>query len=910
MVEMIGRDQERAALDAFLDRADGGCTVLVLEGEAGIGKSTLWLAGVESARQRGLRVLESRPAEAERAIAHAGLGDLLEPALDDVLPRLAVPRRRALEVALALESTDAPVDPRTLAIAVRNALEVLAPVVVAVDDVQWLDASSGGLLAFALRRLRDEDVRVLFARRLGEAMEAPELDDALPGVERLRVGPLSAGATQRLVQARLGTTFARPTLLRVHETSGGNPFYALELAAHGAVGDPLPVPEPLEGLVRARLEGLPDATREALVLAAALGRASPALLAAAGVSEDALDAARDAGVIEVDGVIRFTHPLLASVLYQGLSVAERRRAHRRLAEVVADPVDRARHLALATEQPDDAVAAALEDAAGQALARGAVTSAAELGEHALRLTPPDADDDRHRRTLAAARAHLAGGEVERARTLARDLVAAAPDGPRRADALLLLAAVEGSNMPESIALRREALEHAAGLPALEASIHQMLAMTVRMIEGLAAGEEHARAAIELAERAGDDAVRAAALAALAVNRLNQGKADATRLAEQGYELAVASGDAAQLVEVSFCLAHVLFWSMRLDAARSLLERVYGELRDRDEQAAANAAWYLAMVELRAGRWPAAGDYAQRSRELRSLYGRDEAEHPTNVFPLALVIAHRGDLESARELAAHGHHVAEKQGALLAGLEAITGLIDFWGGDPAAAVERFASAERTAAKSGWNDPCICWWRSERAEALLELGRVDDALEALGAFEAVATRLRRTWALAYASRCRGLAAATRGDVNDATLLLEQAVAQHGAAGDPFGRARTLLALGVVRRRERQKRAARDAIQAALAGFEELGAAGWAGKARAELGKISGRRRDEGLTPAERRVAALVAEGRTNREVAAALFLGERTVESHLTKVYEKLGVRSRTELASKFRGSHDFKESPAS
>ncbi len=141
MVEIVGRDQERGFLEAFLDRADGGPTALVLEGEAGIGKSTLWLAGVEAARKRGLRVLESRPAETERAVAYAGLGDLLEPALDDVLPELPAPRRRALEVALALEEeTDVPVDPRTLAIAVRNALEVLAPVMVAVDDLQWLDS--------------------------------------------------------------------------------------------------------------------------------------------------------------------------------------------------------------------------------------------------------------------------------------------------------------------------------------------------------------------------------------------------------------------------------------------------------------------------------------------------------------------------------------------------------------------------------------------------------------------------------------------------------------------------------------------------------------------------------------------------------------------------------------------------
>ena len=180
-------------------------------------------------------------------------------------------------------------------------------------------------------------------------------------------------------------------------------------------------------------------------------------------------------------------------------------------------------------------------------------------------------------------------------------------------------------------------------------------------------------------------------------------------------------------------------------------------------------------------------------------------------------------------------------------------------------------------------------------LLELGRIDDAVRVLGVWEADAARLGREWVLAHATRCRGLVAAAQGNVAQAALLLERAVAQHEDVGDPFGRARALLALGIVHRRERQKRAARDAIRGALSGFEELGAATWVEKARDELGSIGGRTREDGLTAAERRVAALVAEGRTNREVAAALFLGERTVASHLTHIYAKLGVRSRTELA---------------
>jgi DNA-binding CsgD family transcriptional regulator len=912
VVEIVGRDEERGLLEAFLDRTDGGFRALVLEGEAGIGKSTLWLAGVQAARERGLRVLESRPAETERDFAHAALGDLLEPTLDDVLPELPAPRRRALESALAVGEADDAVDPRTLAVAVRSALEVLAaagPIVIAVDDVQWLDASSAGPLAFALRRLREQNVLVLFARRLESPMQAPELERALEAdrSQRLRVGPLSLGATQRLVQTRLGTTFARPTLLRVHEASGGNPFYALEiaraLAAHGGVGDPtrpLPVPETLDELVRARLDGLPRTTRDALVLSAAHGRATPELLAAAGVREDALDAARDARIVEVDGVVRFTHPLLASVLYQELAAGERRRAHRRLADVVAEPITRARHLALGTARADAEVAAALDEAAAQASSRGAVAASAELGEHALRLTPPAAQDDRHRRAIAAARAHLAAGEAERAKKLADELDANSPE------ALLLRAELVSGDLHETIALRRRALQAASGRPELEALIHQRLGLFLRFSEGMQAAEEHARASVELAEQLGDDALRAGALASLALIRFNSGEPDAIRLAERAHELAVATGDHERLIAASFCLAHVLVWSRQHDRARALLRQMQRDWSARDERVAAETWWYLSIVELYDGRWALAEQHARRMQELGSLYTRDEAEDPTTYYPQALAAAHRGDLERARELAEHGWRIAGEQRAMLPGLDATLGVVELWSGNARGAAVRFASAERNATAAGFGEPGVRWWRDEYVESLLELGRIDDALDVLAALEIEAQRVERAWALAHATRCRGLVAALQGDIREAAALLESAAAQHEAAGDQFSRARALLALGVVRRRQRQKRAAREAIEAALEGFEALGAAGWAEKARAELGRISGRRREEGLTPAERRVAALVAEGRTNREVAAALFLAERTVESHLTQVYAKLGIRSRAELASKFGGSHDFNE----
>jgi DNA-binding CsgD family transcriptional regulator len=898
--EVVARGEELSALDAVLDRAAAGSAALVLEGEAGIGKSTLWRAGVDAARARGMCVLLSQPAEVERGLAHAGLGDLFENALESVLPALSAPRRRALEVALLVEDAVHGSDRRTLGVAIRSALDVLtaqAPVVLAVDDLQWLDPSSASVLAFALRRMREQPILLLLARRLGEGAEASELERAIEGdrVERLSIGPLSLGATHRLLQARLGRTFSRPTLLRVHEVSGGNPFYALEfarvLSADVDPMEPLHVPATLEGLVRARLDGLPPATRQCLLLASALGRPSAALIADVGVTEDVLEPAFAGHVIErADGTIRFTHPLLASVVYQGVSADERRRVHGLVAQIVDDPIVRARHLALSTERPDTEIAAALEDATALASNRGASIAAAELGEHALRLTPSDARDDRHRRAIGATRAHLEAGEGRRARTIAVDLVASTRAGPSRAEALLLLAELE--SLDRSVALLHEALVEAAARPALRAVIHRRLAEHGRMTKGREWAQEHARASLDLAESLDDDALRAGALSVLAALRFEMGDPEAPRLAERAYEAAAVVADEELLKDAGMELAYMLMWSTETGRARTMLESLHREWSERDELRSAEALWCLSWVELRAGRWSLAAEYAERSREVGAQY---DMEWPPNFFLIALVAAHRGEFERARDATERGGALADRQGALLAGLVAVPGLVDFWSGDAPAAAESFAAAEQTANARGWREPNMRWWRADYIEALLELGRMDDAVSLLDVWEADAARVGREWVLAQVTRCRGLLAAAKADVEQAQSVLEEAVGKHEAVGDPFGRARALLALGLVRRRARQKRAARDAIEAALAEFAELGAVSWAARARAELGRVGGRTRIEGLTPAERRVADLVAGGQTNREVAATLFLGERTVASHLTHIYAKLGVRSRTELA---------------
>ena len=906
---IAGREEELASVRTFVERTDDGLSVLVFEGEAGIGKSTLWLAGVELARSRGLRVLSCRPAEVERGLAHAGLSDLLEDDLRDVIASMSVPRRRALDVALLREEPgEDPVDDRALGVAVRDVLRLLSeqrPVLLAVDDVQWLDPSSSRVLAFALRRLGIGPVRVLVARRAVAGAESSGFDHLLDPdrVQRVRVGPLSVGALHRLLHDRLDRSFARQTLLRIHEQSGGNPFFALELARVLDVEidplEPLAVPERLDELLRARLAGLPAVTREALALASALGTPSESLLERMGVSEGALAPAVAAHVVEREnGTIRFTHPLLSSVLYLDLG-DERRNIHGRIARIVEDPLLRARHLALSTDIPDAPDAAALEHAATLAGERGAAAAAAELAEQALRLTPPDDRDDRRRRALAAARAQRAAGEWTRARTIATDLLAESDIGPLRAEALLLLAELEG--LDQAVVLLEEALREAMSRPALQAVIECRLARAARFKEGYVGALEHARAALAIADDLADDALRIDALAMLASLGCAVGDREAPAHAARAHDLASAVGDARLLFEANEAIATVLDARRSVDEARVLMEREYEEWRERDELLAADALILLANVELWAGRWQLAAEYADRGYELKVQYG---LEVPWIHVPIAVIAAHRGQLEIARAHSERALQLGEEQFGLHTPVHLGTlGVVALQGGDPQVALDWFRESEATTTRLGWGEAGKRWWVPDHVEALLVLDRPGDAERVIDAWEADARRLERAWVLAHVTRCRGLVAAARGDVSEAASLLENAATQHETVGDAFGQARALLALGVVLRRERQKRAARDAIGAALGEFERLGAATWIEKAGAELGRIGGRTRVEGLTAAEQRVAVLVAQGRTNREVATALFLGQRTVETHLTHVYAKLGVRSRAELARRFRSNEE-------
>ena len=485
MLEAVyGRDAELDRLDRLLDDLADGATALVVTGSPGSGKTTLYEAGVRRAQARGMLVLESRPTQGELPLAFAGLADLLEPCLAAVQDSLPPPQRRALDVALLREEAGKySSEPRLIAAAFRSAVAALAdaaPVLVAIDDLQWLDAPTAGAVAFALRRLEHEPVGLLCTQRT--AGLPLDMARARMPAEELPLAGLSLGALHRMLRTHLDAAFSHPTLRRIESESGGNPFIALEIARalerRGITrlgAGSLPIPDTVAALVDERLGALPPPVTDVLRLAAAMGDPTVGGVLAAGADDADLDAAVAAGVLESDGrALRFAHPLLAAAVVAATPPAATRRLHRLLAEASAQPEQRARHLALAADGPSAETAAELDAAGDAAAARGAPSTAAELYELAASLTPPGGPDDVGRRRLRAGRALAQAGETRAAAAVLEDVIASSPPGPQRADALAALAWYREDDFEASTRLLEQALAEAGPDPDRRAEIHLFL----------------------------------------------------------------------------------------------------------------------------------------------------------------------------------------------------------------------------------------------------------------------------------------------------------------------------------------------------------------------------------------------------------------------------------------------------
>jgi DNA-binding CsgD family transcriptional regulator len=903
---IAGREEELAALYELVRAPQRWPAAAVVRGEAGIGKTMLWSRAVEEAARRGLRVLTCRPGASEAQLAFAGLGDLLAPVLEEALGSLPSPQRRALAVALLLEDAGGePPDPRAIGAGFLHALVAVArnrPVLVAIDDVQWLDSPSQRALEFAFRRLREEPVCVLAALRAEKPAPVPlGLDhafatDALRSVE---VGPLGVSALAVVLHERLGASFRRSTLRRIREVSGGNPFYALELGREllrtgAAAAEELPLPSTLRELVRARVAGLPAPTVEVLLVAAALS--APTL----GTVEQLLPNARllvrpavEDGVVELDGErILFTHPLLATLPYLELDGPAKRRLHRRLAKLAPTAEERARHLAAGADGKDAGIAATLDEAAALARARGAPEVAAELLEHALAFTPVG-HDAKASRLLAAAEVTSDAGDWKRAHALAELAAAVLPSGPPRAEALLLVG--ETSSRPESL---ERALVEAGSDAALRARIGTSLTH-LYVASDFRASLRAARTAVLDAERADDRLLVAQALAMQSWFEGACVSGDAEATAQRGVEL---EREGIRHVRGHFTSAFTLatLWMWRDDHERAR-ER-YRSLLAHDERRGdvwgqAHALLNLAQVEWRAGEWERAATYASEGTTLWP--AEDAVGGAAMLWIRAVVAAHRGELEDARLAAEEALALAGSNLLWRARNTWILGFVELEQEHVRPALERLVTAEELFNRLGALEPGMRLFVADLIEAYVAAGMLDRAESLADELVRAGVELERPRASAIGARGRGLVLAQRGELPAARAALEEAARVGESWPVPFERARTLLALGRVQRRSRRWAEARATLAAADAVFAGLGSRQWSDRARSEADRLGGRAPSTGaLTPTERRVAALVAEGRSTKEVASALFVSPKTIEGHLSRIYDKLGVRSRTELARAF------------
>ncbi len=671
----------------------------------------------------------------------------------------------------------------------------------------------------------------------------------------------------------------------------------------------IPLPSTLLELVGAPIRALPESTQRALAIVAALAAPTTELVSEAiGVpAEGSLQPAVDAHVVVLDGDrIRFAHPLQAVAVRKSLSAAERRKVHARLAEIVPDPEQHARHLALAAIRPDETVSATLEDAAMRARARGAPDAAAELAGMARRLTPPTRAEDVARRGLVEAWEYLVVGEYVRVRELVEGMLSGPMTNDQRWTARHFLAIIQcrAFDLHAGVALYRQAImeigaDDAQRLPWEGGFTWALDLLGDDYREALA----HGHAELEIAERLGDESRAVTALRGIARNEHRLTGRMPVELIHRALEREWIVREGREVSAwPTFCLADMLSWTDDLEGGLAAWDHLLDEAAARGETHSLIDILSRALIcECAAGLFDRALAHAEEGLDLARDRGATVFE-AILVADRALVEAHRGDEEAARRdasaaarLAVTGNPQADRIAAWALGILELS--LD----DPAAAHAQLGPLVASRRSAGVAEPGDMRFVTDEVEALIGIGRLDDAEAMLGWYEELAERSGRIGALAACDRSRGLLLAAQGDVDSAVPMLERSAERYQGRTEPLGLARTLLAMGAIERRRLHKRAAREALTTALDRFEALGAQLWAQAARAELGRIGGRvASPDALTPTEARVAALVAAGRTNREAGAILVVSERTVEGHLTRIYVKLGVRSRAELARRLAG----------
>ena len=924
---LVGREPELAALSRFVHDLSEKPQDLLLEGEAGIGKTVLWRTGVEAAQEAGHRVLVSRPGENEMGLSYSGIGDLIGDVFDEALAEAPSLQREALEIALLhREAGSLRPDQRAISLGVLEALRTLStsgPVVIAIDDLQWMDGSSARALSFAIRRLDGHPVAVLAAKRLEHGSpEALDLDRAIGdrGAVRTHIGPLAVDEVARILRDRMSRPVTPPLVARVHEAAHGNPFFSLEIVhalrdAEPAAGLPLPVPGDALDILRARIDGLSASARDVVLVMAAMARPTLATLRAASREPSTVDEglveSEEAGLVVAQGErLDFAHPLMRSTAYWSASTARRQAVHARIAEVVLDPEERARHMALMGGGPDPERAAFVQEAAGHARRRGAPLAAADLWELSADLTPPDDEALLCSRTRSAALERFDAGDVQRGRTMLEELIEASTSRQQQALTRVELATRSYNDADRVDELVRTALPDVGDHPILLPVAHANLAWVAICRLEPSRAADHARAAIELAQRGSDPTPLRVALTVLAQAEALLGM-DPWPTIDRAVAIAadLAPGETTQPERIR---GHHMLWEGRIaEAQRSIKEADLHLVEAGLELMRHDTLTVLSEVECAAGDWASAARHADEGYDIVAYAGLDEIRDQM-LYARAHVAALEGRVEEARSDATEGASLAAAQGNLWTEVEnrSVLGFIALSVGDLEGVVRALDSADRLLVTNGIVEPGAFPFIPDLAEALISLGRLDRAKQIVDRLHEHGTTLDRPLALATAARCRALIAAALGDPPGALLELERAFAEHERVAIPFESARTLLIHGETLRRMKRKREARDSLERSRSQFEVLGASLWEVRADQALARIGGRSASPtALSETERRVADVVAQGLTNKEAAERLFMSVKTVESNLRRIYRKLGIRSRAELARRHASSVTERRAPS-
>jgi DNA-binding CsgD family transcriptional regulator len=911
----VSREAELLRVTEILRIVSDGPIGVLIEGEAGIGKTTVWRAAIEHAAGLGWTMLETRPLEADSKLTFAGLRDLFAPTSDPLLLRLPAPQRQALQQALLLAEVvpGHRVDRQAVAAGATSLVGLLAgrgPLVIAIDDVQWLDGPSANVLSHIVARLADLPVALIITIRSdGQAQWPFGLPRSVRAgrLTQIRLGPLSTAALHHVFIQHLGRSFPRRVLVQIQHATGGNPFFALEVArllpSREKPGPFLPVPPTLQGLVGDRIARLPPSSRQALLAVACLSTPTLDLVRRSMDGKPmeqrlAIERAEADGVIAVtvDEGVRFTHPLLAATVYTRSTGADRRAMHLRLASLVDEVEQRAMHLALATAEPDAGVAAMLAAAADSAARRGAPDAAADLMERALRLTPVAESDARAARAIEAATYHYHGGEFDRARGLLGEL--GDGDNPaQKARVLGLLGeiAYHQESFDEAVSLYERALRHTKDDPLLEARLELDLSFGTVASGDHRLANAHAERARQLAESLDDSMLLGQAIAASVMTRyLLGGDLDEIGLA-RALDLEDWNRPSPVVIRPTLIAGYLFLYDGRLNDSRAALEAAYRELVERGlESDIPFIAAYLAWLGIQSGRLAEAGLYATEAVDAATRVGSDSIRAYALGF-LSLVLAHRGQVEAARDAVAENFALVEATGFRIGALWAAwtLGIIGSALGDAASVHQALADLTVFVEEHGLDEPIRAPFLADEIEALVVLGEVERADGLLRMMERGSRD--RLWVRLAVARARALLLAGESQLDEARELISRALADPHIGDLPIEWGRCLLILAQVERRARKRGAARQALLTAQELFQRAEAGLWLERVRADLERLGLEpARDAGLTASEERIARLVATGLTNREVAVRLLVSPKTVEATLARVYDKLAIRSRAEL----------------